>query len=320
MKNRFTHCCKVIIVFCSALFFLYACSKDPDVPVPPQKTEWQLTEVAITLGSGGTHDFEQRHLFRYNKFNKPWVYIEYMDYNPSPPAPSFPHNLGRTDTFYYDHHQRIRTIISTDLWYKGRSSHKKEFLYDAGDRKSTALKYMLDSNKQYVLSDSTVYVYQGNTIMKITYRFGDQQLRTPETARFTAIDTATFTYDNQGNLTKVRAKWLVGKEVQLLDYRNDKNPYRLLRVNALDLEPYAATGSVQSGGLNWEQDFQITMQMPMFSKNTYGLYKTEPVQRPTDGVCRVQYGSLDSMIADIRRADNLTNYDIYQHFEYTSIK
>lgn len=316
MKNQLMRCYKIPLVFCSVMLVLYACSKEPgcpDCPASPAKVKWLLTEVDISPYPAPNNADRQKHRFQYDQFNRLYIYKQFRS-NPRNFPPPLP-RLGRIDTFHYDNRQRITAIVSTDIG-RGRSSHKKEFQYDAAGRRNTALKYMLDSNRHYVLSDSTVYLYQDNTIMKVRYHFGEVNSRTGarNPARLTGIDTAVFTY-NQGNLVAVKAPWL-SEEVQLENYQPDTNPYLLLGMDAIELEPYT---TIEGTGVlsNWPEDLMITMQAPRFSKNNYGFFRMGIPSSPNKGKCRISYGSLDSMTAGISRNPPVGGYTIEHMFQYS---
>jgi len=270
----------VAVVGCT-LLLLYSCRKDVDKPCcndDPIRPKWLLTSVLTQSFRGAGHWDIGMHRFEYNANNQLIVYKE-MDYI----DPAFPPT--RIDSFYYDDQNRIVEIRN--------AGYKKMFVYGSGDRKRYNCKYLIDSRGTYYLSDSTVYIYQGETISKITYHVAGN-----------TSDTAIFTYDNVGNLIKVKLGELDPTFHDLERYDNKVNPSRYFGVASIEIEP----SNLRVG---WESDFWIMMQSPVFSKNNYHLRRNVGSYEYD-----VAYSALDTTVSGISYYMQDIDAEVFVNFEY----
>lgn len=236
--------------FLGVMFLFNACKKGdhgPGGPQPPE-ADWLLTSVYSGRHVGpGDWRGEILHRFRYDAFNLPVVHEEITDLIDPEALPS------RVDSFFYNSQYQLARIISNS----GQpGSYKETFTYGANKRKTYSLKYQLNNNSQYILTDSTAYRYQGNTIRKITYHFIKP-----------GTDTAIFVYDGSQNLISA-SLGEYGEDVELLQlYDTTWNPAIYFNVNSLELDPY-------DGGL-WNTETLLMMQSPQASRNNYLLRRNQ---------------------------------------------
>ncbi|SEW44534.1 hypothetical protein SAMN05428988_5792 [Chitinophaga sp. YR573] len=301
MKNT-PHYFKVLSILAGVAFLFNACTKDKD-PVEkkcctaePPIIEWLLTALQFhyDYDSPGASYGNIRHRFVYNEFNKPWVHQEILRVLDPTHAPA------RTDTFYYNSQQQLIRIKSTDISVStagGLYSHKKEFFYDASGRKTSSLKYSLDNTNQYHLSDSTIFVYQDTTILKITYHIATS-----------GKDTASFTYNQQKNLVK----FTLGEfdpQMQVLQSYDDKvNPYRYSGLETFDMDPYPVSR------WGWDAEFLIMMQAPRLPVNNY-RYRFSDYDM-IEYFYAVYYSALDSVVAG-RSTNHVEDVRYSEQYEYT---
>lgn len=257
----------------------------------PPAAQWQLVGVETFFflepdpNTGAEYYIGYtRHAFNYNTGHLPVEHRQGRNLDD-------PEEVVRIDSFYYNNQCQLDQIISTN--YEGPGSYKKNFTYGADNRRRYCLKYLLVGNDQYLLTDSTVYRYQGNTIHKITYHLTKGNM-----------DTATFIYDARQNLISAKLGEYGPGTQQLLQYDKAGNPAAHFNVEALELDPYTQ--------LEWHPEFLLMMQSPRFSRNNYLLRRDTSAY--SYNVTLNQQNNV-SVIRSIRGGD--TDPDFVQTFSHS---
>jgi hypothetical protein len=216
------------------------------MPCPPA-ARWQLLEILWPQfyepgAVGRPYQPGMRHTFSYNADNLPVFHLQSRD-------PGEAEDNVRGDHFSYNNQCQLVQVFSSNA--EGPGSYIKKFTYGADNRKLYNLKYV-DTVFQgnYILTDSTVYRYQGNTIRKITYHL-----------KKGSTDTATFVYDARQNLISAKlGEYWIGT-VQLLQYDQTTNPAIHFNVESLEIDPFSKS--------EWPVEFLLMTQSPRFSRNNY---------------------------------------------------
>ncbi|HEY1201004.1 MAG TPA: hypothetical protein VGE79_08490, partial [Niastella sp.] len=195
-----------------------------------------------------------RHTFIYNADNLPVRHMESRD-------PGEAEDNVRGDDFTYNNQCQLIQVYSGNA--EGPGSYIKKFTYGANNRKLYNLKYV-DNNfsGNYILTDSTVYRYQGNTTSRITYHLTKG-----------STDTATFIYDAWQNLISAKlGEFWIGTE-QLLQYDHTTNPAIHFNVESFEIDPFSPIDVF--GNFEWPAEFLLMMQSPKFSRNNYLLRRNK---------------------------------------------
>lgn len=248
-------------VLCSVMFLFNTCKKlDPgpgSMRCPPA-AEWQLVEILwlpfleTNPVTGAQINIPgMRHTFTYNDDNLLVSRRQSRD-------PGEAEDNVRGDYFTYNNQCQLIQVFSQNA--EGPGSYIKKFTYGADNRKLYSLKYEDDDDhiSVYLLTDSTVYRYQGNTIHKITYHLTKG-----------STDTATFVYDARQNLISAKlGEYWIGT-VQLLQYDKTTDPAIHFNVESLEIDPFRNID--RFGNHEWPLEFLLMMQAPRFSRNNYLL-------------------------------------------------
>jgi hypothetical protein len=297
MKN-IPHYFKTLSVIAGVIFILSACKKDPVTTcctgIPPEN-KWLLTTIQFRYFYGFGRYIATRHLFEYNKFNKPLVHKEIEDLlNPA-------HLFIRIDSFYYNSKQQLTRIISADQYaaYHPSTSYKETFSYDGSDRKKYSLKYLLSATtNQYQLNDSTAYQYVDSTIWKLTYHLTKGK-----------TDTAFFTYNQQKNIVRFKMGEYGSGIQELSLYDQQATPVNYAGVDAFELDPYPSA-------YNWGVEFLLLMQAPQVSRNNYMRRQAAGIE---DINYTVNYSMIDSIVGTISSHLIEEDAEFSQSYIYTPI-
>jgi len=291
-----------ISVLCSVMFLFNTCKKHDPGPGSmrcPPAAQWQLVEILwpysieINPITGKKRTINgMRHTFIYNADNLPVRHIQFRD-------PGEAEDNVRGDNFTYNNQCQLVQVFSENA--EGPGSYIKKFTYGANNRKLYSLKYE-DADDHlfiYLLTDSTVYRYQGNTIQKTTYHL-----------KKGSTDTSTFVYDARQNLISAKlGEYWIGTE-QLLQYDKTTNPAVHFNVESFEIDPFTKIDVF--GNSEWPAEFLLMMQSPKFSRNNYRLRRNS-----VEYVYRTSLkapGNLVDTIVSPRRGN--TDVDLRFNFTY----